>query len=285
MDYKKHYDRLIETRKILNRCKGNGNYYERHHVLPKSCGGTNEENNLVLLTAKEHYIAHLLLIQCYDGVMKNKMRYAFAMMLRSNKYHERLYSASQYQRIREELSLGCMGRKLSEETKKKIGDAGRGKKYSNRKKRIYTDVELKRFSENGKNQIISDKEKERRRLFMLGRKLSDETKNKIREKAIGRPGPNLGKKRSEETIEKWKKSTIGKHGGENNPMFGREHSEDTKKKIGESTKLRVGEKSATGGRICITNGKKNKKIKKETLDSWLNQGWYKGITQKSQTRI
>lgn len=61
MDYIKHYKSLIETRKLLNRSKNDGVYYEKHHIIPKSFGGTDKPANLILLTAKEHYIAHLLL--------------------------------------------------------------------------------------------------------------------------------------------------------------------------------------------------------------------------------
>ena len=55
MNYKKHYDLLIL--KALNRPslkKG----YEVHHIKPKSMGGTDEKENLVKLTLREHYIAH-----------------------------------------------------------------------------------------------------------------------------------------------------------------------------------------------------------------------------------
>lgn len=61
MDYIKHYRKLIESRLILNRSKNNGIYYEKHHIIPKSLGGSNSSKNLILLTAKEHFIAHLLL--------------------------------------------------------------------------------------------------------------------------------------------------------------------------------------------------------------------------------
>ena len=36
-------------------------YCERHHIIPKSIGGSNSSYNLVNLTAKEHFIAHRLL--------------------------------------------------------------------------------------------------------------------------------------------------------------------------------------------------------------------------------
>ena len=59
MDYKKHYDRLISKGK--SRTKEPGTYYEIHHIVLRSEGGTNEESNLVSLTAREHFVAHWLL--------------------------------------------------------------------------------------------------------------------------------------------------------------------------------------------------------------------------------
>lgn len=94
MDYKKIYDNLIESRqnlvrKKVKKRKMNYVYYEKHHIIPKSCGGTNDKENLILLTAKEHFIAHLLLTKCYEGEMKIKMCYAFWMMCnRNSKYNE-----------------------------------------------------------------------------------------------------------------------------------------------------------------------------------------------------
>ena len=36
-------------------------YHERHHIIPKCLDGTDEEDNLIDLFAKEHYEAHKLL--------------------------------------------------------------------------------------------------------------------------------------------------------------------------------------------------------------------------------
>lgn len=57
MDYKAIYDRLMNFR---NQNVPAG-YTEVHHILPRSLGGTDDSSNLVRLTAREHYIAHLLL--------------------------------------------------------------------------------------------------------------------------------------------------------------------------------------------------------------------------------
>lgn len=63
MDYKKHYDALIERAKhrVLE------GYVETHHVLPRCIGGTDEASNLVQLTAEEHYLAHQLLHKIYPS--------------------------------------------------------------------------------------------------------------------------------------------------------------------------------------------------------------------------
>lgn len=85
MDYKKVYANLIDNRKTLNRKKGDGIYYEKHHILPRCLGGNNSKENLVLLTAKEHFISHLLLTKCYEGKEKIKMVWALRRMSLINK--------------------------------------------------------------------------------------------------------------------------------------------------------------------------------------------------------
>ena len=57
----KSYNELIEFAKSQNREKGKGIYFETHHIIPLSMGGTNDKNNLILLTLYEHIQAHYLL--------------------------------------------------------------------------------------------------------------------------------------------------------------------------------------------------------------------------------
>ena len=78
MDYEKIYFSIIENRKN-NKFDG---YTEKHHILPRSLGGTDEKDNIVSLSAREHYICHLLLTEIYknDKVSHSKMLYAFMMM-------------------------------------------------------------------------------------------------------------------------------------------------------------------------------------------------------------
>lgn len=77
MNYLKIYEDLIESRKMQPKLENE--YYERHHILPRCMGGTNENTNLVYLTAEDHFIAHLLLAKAYGG----KLWYGVTAMMRS----------------------------------------------------------------------------------------------------------------------------------------------------------------------------------------------------------
>lgn len=63
MNYSAIYDRLIERA----RERVSEGYTESHHVLPRSLGGSNDADNLVSLTAREHFLAHWLLFKLYPG--------------------------------------------------------------------------------------------------------------------------------------------------------------------------------------------------------------------------
>ena len=74
MNYQKHYDTL------MNRAKNRllEGYSERHHIIPRCMGGTNRKDNLVTLTAEEHYVAHQLLVKMHPD--NDKLIYAAKMM-------------------------------------------------------------------------------------------------------------------------------------------------------------------------------------------------------------
>lgn len=67
------YVRIINNAQSNQRKKGTDAYYERHHILPRSLGGSNHKINLVLLTAREHLIAHLLLVRMVQNCDVYKM--------------------------------------------------------------------------------------------------------------------------------------------------------------------------------------------------------------------
>jgi hypothetical protein len=102
MDYNKIYLQLINRSQTAKRQKSCNVYFESHHIIPLCLGGTDNQENLVLLTAKEHYIAHKLLCRIYPD--NKKLFYAlWAMMNLNNKNQKRTYSISsreyQYARI------------------------------------------------------------------------------------------------------------------------------------------------------------------------------------------
>lgn len=121
MDYQKCYNNLIYTRKKLNRTKTEGIYYESHHILPKSMGGDNTKENLILLTPREHFVSHWLLYKIH----KNRaMASAFFRMCQKGNGNMQRYTPSS--RIYEEARLVYIehnvGRsKHTEEGKKSIG--------------------------------------------------------------------------------------------------------------------------------------------------------------------
>jgi hypothetical protein len=66
MNYFLAYQRLVA--KATARACPEG-YVERHHILPRALGGSDDSSNLVALTAREHFVAHVLLAKIYGGVM------------------------------------------------------------------------------------------------------------------------------------------------------------------------------------------------------------------------
>ncbi len=133
MDYNWHYNRLIETRK--NRELVDGQYYERHHILMKSMGGSDNKTNLVHLTAREHFLAHWLLWRIYRN---RPTATAFILMSRESN------SSRSYEEARESISLT----KISTETRKRMSDFAKtktgeknsffGKKHSEFQKKIWS---------------------------------------------------------------------------------------------------------------------------------------------------
>lgn len=59
MNYLKIYNSIINRAK--NRILDKNQYYEKHHITPKSKKGNNNSNNLVHLTFREHILVHWLL--------------------------------------------------------------------------------------------------------------------------------------------------------------------------------------------------------------------------------
>lgn len=102
MNYLKIYNNLIATRK--SRTPTTVDYYEKHHIVPKAYGGSNDGTNLVKLTAREHYLAHWLLTKVYPTCPK--MWTAFALMSgRLSPLAIRTFSDKAYERCKKAQSI------------------------------------------------------------------------------------------------------------------------------------------------------------------------------------
>jgi hypothetical protein len=94
VDYAAVYDGLIARARGRSRY----GYMERHHIVPKCMGGGNCKDNLVHLTAKEHFIAHKLLVRIYPKVYG--LAQALIAMGRLAEFKSRIF-ASERQRAAE----------------------------------------------------------------------------------------------------------------------------------------------------------------------------------------
>ena len=117
MNYLKHYNSLCSSRKLLKREKTTSTYYESHHITPKCMGGTDNPSNRVLLTAREHYIAHLLLYKAYlplKNDLSKKLAFAFTAMAGLSQYRGLKITSRQYETLREAARNSRLGVKVTD---------------------------------------------------------------------------------------------------------------------------------------------------------------------------
>jgi len=122
MNYLKVYCNLI--RKAENRTPFEG-YVEKHHTFPKSIFGNN--SRVVVLTAREHYIAHALLEKiCIKRYGLNhwktqKMIYAFwGMNNQQNNLQKRYFNSKLYEGVKIRVNLIAKQFKHAEKSKQQI---------------------------------------------------------------------------------------------------------------------------------------------------------------------
>lgn len=187
MEYQRIYDSLISFRKKNELTTG---YYERHHILPRSLGGKDDDENLVKLTAREHFIAHLLLARfnrCKETA------YAIWMMQCSSKTHKRhpiKRNSRTYEWCRIEFAKYQVGKLVSEETRKKQSDywTGRPRPKVNRKPHSEETKQKMRIAAANRKPVTKETREKLSKLFR-GRKIkpcSDEHKKKISLSLIGK---------------------------------------------------------------------------------------------------
>ena len=116
MNYTHVYSQLIQ-RALRREVAG---YTEKHHIIPRCMGGTNAAENIVRLTAREHFIAHRLLTRMYPDV--RGIWYALIAMGRLTAFKSKIFASE-----RQKAADCRRGTKYTEESRQKMSKAKAGK--------------------------------------------------------------------------------------------------------------------------------------------------------------
>lgn len=234
--YTKWYFALIETaknktRKRYKRDHLNYQYFERHHIIPRSIGGTDDQQNLVLLIAKEHFICHLLLIKmCMDQTHKQKMIWALNITM-NTKYircTSRLYKSIR-ESVGKALSVRMTGVPKSTEQKIKMIETKRRNGTLS-----HTEETKEQMRESHKNRPPQSEETRRKRSDTLkGYKQSPEHIEKLAATRRGRRAWNAGIKPGDANYDK---------------LLGKIVSQETRKKLSTIHKGKPSPHAADNGR-------------------------------------
>lgn len=202
--YSKWYFSMIDNAKSRQLPDG----FEKHHIIPKSLGGSNLSENIARLTPREHFVCHMLLTKMTQGQDKAKMVNAALRLANDHKgrcINSRIYDLIKRERVKylKETQRGAdnnfFGKKHTEETRKKMSESRRRWSYTEEhiakfkgrtspmKNRTHSAETKQRLSEAGKCRKPSQLTKEKTSATLLGLNLkrSDETKEKMRQSKIG----------------------------------------------------------------------------------------------------
>lgn len=116
MNYTTHYTYLIERARKRDLV----GYCERHHIMPRCMGGSDEPQNIVRLTAEEHYVAHQLLVKMYPKTL--------ALIRAAAILGKQCSGNKAYGWLRSRISEMTRGVSKSAEHRQKIAEALRGNK-------------------------------------------------------------------------------------------------------------------------------------------------------------
>jgi hypothetical protein len=115
MNYQEHYDRLIQRGKTRTlEC-----YTEKHHIVPRCLGGSDDKENFARLTPEEHYLAHQLLVKMNPGHLGLARS---AIFFKGSNPNNKVYGW-----LRKRVVEAQRGKPLSAKTREKIAAAHRGK--------------------------------------------------------------------------------------------------------------------------------------------------------------
>ena len=204
------------------------------HIIPKSIGGSNKKDNLVLLTPREHYICHKLLIKIYKEDHKKyiSMLRAFLMLSTKNIHQEKRYINSKvYEKIKNKLygengiltgsNSTFFGKTHNNRTRKKLSEKKKGElnpQYNktpwNKGKNKDNDIKIKEYSLKQKEHLYNKDRPE----------MSQETRKKLSDNAKNN---DLGKNKSDAHIKNISKTM--KNLVKTDPLYKQRLLENSKK--------------------------------------------------------
>lgn len=177
MNYALAYNRLIAQAQMRVCIDG---YVERHHILPKALGGSDDSSNMVALTAREHFVAHMLLARMYGG----SMWHAITFMRKDGRGTSHSFASA-----RKQLSsimkgnTNTLGMKMSDESRKKMSQTRKGKKgrpQSDETKQLLKSINTGKRLSIETRQKLSDVQKGKAKPEGFGAKISASLKGKPR---------------------------------------------------------------------------------------------------------
>lgn len=189
--YTRIYNSIIEQAKSRPCLEG---YVEKHHIVPRSLGGNNNDDNLVKLTAREHYICHRLLPKMLEGESKYKMLCAIHRMAHSNQKQRKKISSRVYEHIKVEKAKlhsklysrennPLYGKKLSKEHIQKLREA-RARQVERQGDTMTAEARAK-LSLAAKGRVLADDHKEKIAVANRGKTRSKEFRQAISERMTG----------------------------------------------------------------------------------------------------
>jgi hypothetical protein len=201
--YNKYYKYYFN---IINSATNNQKtgYTEKHHIIPKSLGGSDDAENLVTLTAREHFICHWLLTKMTTGVQKRSMCHAAWNMVNQKTKNQQRYKVSSrvYESIKKANSIALSEANTGKPSKNK----GRIVTLEWREKLRQANLGKKRSAESCAKQALT----------MTGKKRTQEECNAISNGLKGRVSPTKGMKFSEETRKKMSEARKAVHAAKKN---------------------------------------------------------------------
>lgn len=269
MDYEKIYNNLINYRKenILN--EDNCEYFEKHHIVPRSIDKKliYRKSNKVNLTVREHFIAHLLLKRIYKKKF-GEGSYQYKAMVKtcflfSNKHKGVTLNSRTVEKLRiayKKLPSPSLGKAMPPHVKEALLNANLGRKHTKEHRQKILETRIK----NGNNKL-SEEHKQILIQSRLGSKHTEETKEQIKQKKLGFRHTEESKKKIGEASAKF--------------MTGRKLPKEVCENIRKS---KSGEKNPNFGKKWMFNEQTNHRlcVKIEEIEEYKKMGYKLGKNGK-----